>query len=146
MNENKIMKFGYEDTDKKIEVDIYGLIFEINKEEMNNKNIDMLNSNDENAIKNEINALIGENAVDRINEKRKQDGYNEMTIDVEVAILTCIFKAYMTASASTIVDAVNETPKEFEQYYNPQRNYNNNYNRYNGYNRYERRNMRYGRR
>ena len=37
------MKFGYEDTDQKIEVEIYGLIFEINKKNIVNKDIDNIN-------------------------------------------------------------------------------------------------------
>jgi hypothetical protein len=134
---NKIMKFGYEDTDKKIEVELYGLIFEINKEKILDKNTDILNSDNENAIRDEIKEIIGEDSIDKINKKRKEDGYNEMTLDVEIAVLTCLFKAYMTASADTLVDEINETTNKYK---------NDGYIQRNGKpNRYERRNRYYRR-
>ena len=110
---NKIMKFGYEDTDKKIKVELYGLIFEINKEKILDKNTDILNSDNENAIRDEIKEIIGEDSIEKINKKRKEDGYNEMTLDVEIAVLTCLFKAYMTASADTLIDEINETTNKY---------------------------------
>lgn len=134
---NKIMKFGYEDTDKKIEVELYGLIFEINKEKILDKNTDILNSDNENAIRDEIKEIIGEDSIDKINKKRKEDGYNEMTLDVEIAVLACLFKAYMTASADTLIDEINETKNKYKNDGYIQRN--------NKPNRYERRNRYYRR-
>lgn len=129
--DNKIMKFGYEDTDKKIEVELYGLIFEINKEKILNKNTDVLKSNDEDVIRNEIKEIIGEDAIEKINNKRKEDGYGEMTLDVEIAVLTCLFKAYMTFSADMLINGVNETAGKYtnnKQYNNRyERRYNNRY-------------------
>lgn len=127
--DNKIMKFGYEDTDKKIEVELYGLVFEINKEKILDKNTDTLNSNDEQVIENEIKDIIGEDAIEKINNKRKADGYNEMTLDVEIAVLTCLYKAYMTASADTLVDGINQTTNKYANVFENKK-----------YNRYERRN------
>jgi len=127
--DNKIMKFGYEDTDKKIEVELYGLVFEINKEKILDKNTDTLNSNDEQVIENEIKDIIGEDAIKKLNDKRKQDGYNEMTLDVEIAVLTCLYKAYMTASADTLVDGINQTTNKYTNAFENKK-----------YNRYERRN------
>jgi hypothetical protein len=139
--ENKVMKFGYEDTDKKIEVELYGLVFEINKKKILDKNTDILNSKDEDVVRNEIKEIIGEDSIEKINNKRKADGYDEMTIDVEIAVLTCLYKAYMETSANTLIDGINETANK----------YTNNDENYNGYkkpyNRYERRyNKRYYRR
>lgn len=130
--DNKIMKFNYEDTDKKIEVDIWGLIFEINKEKILDKNVEVLESKDEDVIKREIKEIIGEDAIEKLNNKRKEDGYNEMTLDVEIAVLTCLFKAYMTASADTLINGINETTNK---YTDNKYNYNRQNRRYNKYHR-----------
>ena len=139
--ENKVMKFGYEDTDKKIEVELYGLVFEINKKKILDKNTDILNSKDEDVVRNEIKEIIGEDSIEKINNKRKADGYDEMTIDVEIAVLTCLYKAYMETSANTLIDGINESANKYT-------NNEGNYNDYKKpYNRYERRyNKRYYRR
>lgn len=131
---NKVMKFGYEDTDKKIEVDIYGLIFEINKEEISKIDLTSFDQNDEKAIEKLINMIIGNDAVDKINEKRKQDGYSEMTIDVEVAVVSCLYTAYINAATNPIEDVASDLNNTYKQY--------NNYNRRN----YRKNNYRYGRR
>lgn len=132
---NKIMKLNYEDTDKKIQVDIYGLIFEINKEEISKiKAEDYENSEDEKAIEKLINLIIGNDAVDKINEKRKQDGYNEMTIDVEVAVLSCLYTAYINAATNPMEDVANNINKTYERY-NTNYNYRNNRKNYNRYGR-----------
>ena len=140
--ENRRLSFGYEDTDKKIEVELYGLIFEINKEKIVDKDINNINENDENEVENEIKELIGENSIEKINKKRKNDGYKEMTLDVEVAVLTCIYKAYITATSGTMIDEILNTNKEIEE---KVRNNASNREQRRNYNRNHRRNYRYRR-
>ena len=111
---NKVMKFGYEDTDKKIEVELYGLVFEINKEAIINKDIKELDGNDETKIENEIEDVLGKGTIEKINNKRMSDGYDKMTLDVEVAVLTCIYKAYITATTGNMIDEINNTSREME--------------------------------
>lgn len=111
---NKVMKFGYEDTDKKIEVELYGLVFEINKEAIVNKDIKTLEENDETKIENEIEDVLGKGTIEKINNKRMSDGYGKMTLDVEVAVLTCIYKAYITATTGNMIDEINNTSREME--------------------------------
>lgn len=111
---NKVMKFGYEDTDKKIEVELYGLVFEINKEVIINKDIKELDGNDETKIENEIEDVLGKGTIEKINNKRMSDGYGKMTLDVEVAVLTCIYKAYITATTGNMIDEINNTSREME--------------------------------
>lgn len=141
--ENKRLRFGYEDTDKKIEIDLYGLIFEINKEKIVDKDINNIDGRNENEVENEIKELIGENSIGKINNKRKNDGYKEMTLDVEVAVLTCIYKAYITATSGTMIDEIINTNKEIEEKVRnnavnreQRRNYNRNYRRNYKYRRY----------
>ena len=81
---NKVMKFGYEDTDKKIEVELYGLVFEINKEAIINKDIKELDGNDETKIENEIEDVLGKEAIEKINNKRIADGYGKMTLSSSI--------------------------------------------------------------
>lgn len=113
--ENKVLCFSYKDTDKKIEVSLYDLVFEINKEKIIDKDIDDVNKRSENEVENEIKELIGEDSIDKINKKRISDGYNSMTLDVEVAVLTCIYKAYITATSGTMIDEIINTNKEIEK-------------------------------
>jgi len=112
--ENKRLSFGYEDTDRKIEIELYGLVFEINKERILNKDIEKINENDEEAIEKEIEDIIGSGSVEKINNKRLSDGYNKMTLDVEIAVLTCIYKTYITATSGTMVDEIIETNRNME--------------------------------
>ena len=108
---SKRVSFGYEDTDQKIEVDIYGLVFEINKKNIVDKDLKDINE-DEDTIEREIREVIGEDSIEKINNKRLKDGYDEMTLDVEIAVLTCIYKAYITATSGTMIDEVMNTNKE----------------------------------
>lgn len=141
----KIMKFGYEDTDQKIEIDLYGLVFEINKERILNKDINSVNSNDEEKIKDEIEDILGKGTIEKINNKRINDGYNEMTLDVEVAVLTCIYKTYIEFTTGQMIDGINNSnnkmlneAQNMNSYNREERRYNrNNYRRNNGrYRRY----------
>ena len=142
--ENKRLSFGYEDTDKKIEVDLYGLIFEINKKNIVDKDISNIDEKNEKNVENEIKELIGEDSIEKINDKRIKDGYKKMTLDVEVAVLTCIYKAYITATSGTMIDEIINTNKEIEDRVKDnainreqRRNYNRNYRRnYRHYRRY----------
>lgn len=112
--ENKILKFGYEDTDKKIEVNLYGLIFEINKKNIVDKDISNIDDKNEKNVENEIKELIGEDSIEKINDKRIKDGHKKMTLDVEVAVLTCIYKAYITATSGNMIDEIINTNKKIE--------------------------------
>lgn len=112
--ENKRLSFGYEDTDKKIEVELYGLIFEINKKKIIDKDIENINKRSENEVENEIKEIIGEDSIEKINNKRMNDGHKKMTLDVEVAVLTCIYKAYITATSGNMIDEIINTNKEIE--------------------------------
>ena len=134
---SKRVSFGYEDTDQKIEVDIYGLVFEINKKNIADKDLNDI-SEEEDSIEREIREVIGEDSIEKINNKRLKDGYDEMTLDVEIAVLTCIYKAYITATSGNMIDEVMNTNKELENKARnldsemnreQRRNYNRSYNR-----------------
>lgn len=128
---NSRLKLDYKDTDKKIEIDIYGLMFEIKKgieeidtEELKNKkNID---------IEEIIDEILGSGSTEKINKKRKEDGYEEMDSQVALTIIGTAVNAYVNASINPVNNVIN--------------NYNEKVSRINTFeNRRQRRNYRYRR-
>lgn len=116
---NNIMKFGYEDTDKKIKVELYGIVFEI---KLDNKKIKELeNVKDEISLKEmemHIDEILGENAVKKINEKRKSDGYKEIDEDIALHIFMCIFQAYSNSYIGNITNYMENSNTKLENQYN----------------------------
>ena len=116
---NNIMKFGYEDTDKKIEIDLYGIEFKI---KLDNKKIKELeNVKDEISLKEmemHIDEILGENAVKKINEKRKKDGYKEIDENVALQIFMCIFQAYSNSYIGNITNYMENSNNKIENQYN----------------------------
>lgn len=139
--EDKRLKFSYEDTDKKIEIDLYGIIFEINNldslEELEN-----LDAENGNAVEAQLEKILGKGAIEKINNKRISDGYKKLDLNVELSILGCIFEAYAKSMTGNVLDratnAVNSINKDINRANirnrEQRRNYNRNNNR-NGYNR-----------
>lgn len=118
------MKIGYENTDKKIEIEIYGLKFEIkNVEKLEEyKEID---DNDLETLKEILNILLGDDAVEKINKKRKEDGYKEIDNQVALNIFMGIFKAYTSEYMNDIVDSYDKVERKLEGYNRrTRRNYN----------------------
>ena len=93
-------KLNYEDTDRKIELEIYGLIFEVidakELKEQNKINISEI-----------IDKIFGNGATDKINKKRIQDGYEVMDTQVALTIISYAVNAYVNASVSPINEVIN---------------------------------------
>lgn len=141
--ENRKLSFGYEDTDKKIEMNLYGLDFEI-------KNLDSveefkkLDRNDNNAIEAQLEKILGEGAIDKINKKRLSDGYSELDLSIELNILGCIFETYAKSMTDNVLgkvtNAIDEMDNKVNNVTNINREQRRNYNRNNrGYRRNYRR-------
>lgn len=136
MEESKIRKFGYEDTDEKLEIDLYGIIFEI-KDIDNVKKIENIDRNDKNVVEEYLKKILGDDCIQKINTKRKSDGYSELTLIIELNILGCIFEVYGEKMANSVLKRVANTAN---MYNNNVNNFKNNFNReqrrnYNKYNR-----------
>lgn len=91
-------KIGYEQTDRKAIVDIYGLEFEIKKigknllDEIEKiKNEDMT---DEKELYKYVDLFLGDSASEKINAKRKQDGKEEMDYQAILVIIDIVLDAY----------------------------------------------------
>lgn len=99
-------KLNYEDTDRKIELEIYGLIFEVKKEI---EDIDAKELKEQNKINISeiIDKIFGNGATDKINKKRVQDGYEVMDTQVALTIISYAVNAYVNASVGPINEVIN---------------------------------------
>lgn len=139
-NNKKRYSLGYDRTDKNVEIDIYGLVFNLNigeiehvKENSNNMSIDE-----------QIERILGENAIEKINKKRAQDGYDELSANGKTTILGFIIETYTRVLSGNMINAITDTigdiDKQVKDFNNnnfnrAQRRYNNRYNG-NNYRRY----------
>lgn len=134
--EDKRLKFGYEDTDKSIEIELYGLVFEI-KNLDSIENLKSLDRNNEAVIEEQLEKILGNGSIEKINNKRRKDGHKELDLNIELNILGCIFETYAKGMAGAIlgrtvkaVEGINEDMNDFKgQNRKERRNYNRNYNR-----------------
>lgn len=141
MEDRKVLSFGYEDTDKSIEINLYGLVFEI-KNLHNVNDLENLDRNNSNAIEAQLEKILGEGAIDEINRKRINDGHKELDLNIELNILGCIFEAYARSTTGNMLNrvtkAVDDINKDVNNVTSMNREQRRNYNR----NQYRRRNYR----
>lgn len=135
--DNKVYKFDYKDTDKKIEIELYGLVFEIKN--LNSEKVEELqgiNRNDNSILERQIESILGEGCIEKINNKREKDGYKKLTVDIELNILGCILNAYANATVDNLSNGINNTLENVNNKVNDminmgnreqRRNYNRNY-------------------
>ncbi len=103
--EDKRISFGYEDTDKKIEVDFYGLVFEINNLDSIGE-LKKLDQDNEDVIEAQLEKILGKGAIEKINRKRVSDGYKELDLNIELNMLGCIFEAYAKGTTNNVLGRV----------------------------------------
>lgn len=111
--ENKRLSFGYEDTDKKLEIELYGIIFEINNLD-DVKELENIDRNNVNVIEAQLERILGRGAIEKINRKRNQDGYKKMDINIELNVLGCIFDVYAKSMLNGFTDKISNTINEVE--------------------------------
>lgn len=126
------LSFGYEDTDKSIEIDLYGLVFEI-KNLDNIEDLKSIDKNDSNNIEAQLEKILGNGAIEKINRKRLSDGYRELDLNIELNILGCIFETYAKTTTGNVlgrvVNTINDVSKDINQFSNKNREQRRNYNR-----------------
>ncbi len=125
-------KLGYKDTDRELEIEIYGLTFKLPK--INKKLQDDINElekekEDINSLNKSINLLLGEGAIDKINAQRVKDGYEEL----DLLNITQIIGFIGSIIGKEIIKIRNENKQNYDfkdgyRNYN-KRPYNNNYRR-----------------
>lgn len=118
------MRIGYENTDKKIEIEIYGLNFEI-------KNVDKIREyedvkdDDLNGLEKMIESLIGEGSINKINEKREKDGYGKIDSTIALNILVCISQQYISEYTDNIMQPFEKSMNRINNFNRETRRYNN---------------------
>ena len=118
------MRIGYENTDKKIEIEIYGLKFEI-------KNVDKIKEyenvedNDLNGLEKMIESLIGEGSINKINEQREKDGYGKIDSTIALNILVGISQQYIAEYTENIMQPFEKSINRINNFNRETRRYNN---------------------
>jgi hypothetical protein len=126
------MKIGYENTDKKIEIEIYDLKFEISNVEKL-KEYEDIKDDDLNGLEKMIEIVLGEGSVQKINEKRLKDGYKEMNSTIALNMLSEISSIYIKEYANKIIEPIHKAYNEMNKYSVKRQNYNNRGKRYGRY-------------
>lgn len=112
--EDKRISFGYEDTDKKIEVDFYGLVFEINDLDSIGE-LKKMDRDNEDVIKAQLEKILGKGAIEKINRKRVSDGYKELDLNIELNMLGCIFEAYVKGTSNNVLGRVTKATEDINK-------------------------------
>ena len=121
-------------SDRNVEVDIYGLNFEMNISEIES----VENNKDNMSIDEQIERILGKNAIEKINNKRLKDGYEELNANAKTTILGFIIETYtrvlsdnMINSVTNVVGDIDKHMKDFtnSNFNRVQRRYNERYNR-----------------
>ena len=122
-------ELSYNDTEREIEVKIYGLNFKISDkiEKLNTEEIQKQAETDEKIIEKVIDDILGENATQKINEQRVKDGYDEMNLNVQTQVLNWIVQQY----TDEVLEPINKTVNRIQnRNYRRNGKYNNRYRRY----------------
>ena len=128
---NSKYKFGYEDSDKKIIVDIYGLEFEI--KEITKDDILKIQEDKEDVEKINIyiEKLLGNGSIEKINKKRIEDGHEEMNLTIKVGLLAFVAQTYFKEMTNQVNNMYNSFDNVQKININRRNNkYNRNYRRY----------------
>lgn len=117
------MKIGYENTDKKIEVEIYGIPFEIkNVDKM--KQFEDIEDDDLNGLEEILETLLGEGAIEKLNNQREKDGYKKIDSTIALNLLVGISDLYMNTYTENIMQPLEKSAERINKY-------NKKFNRYN---------------
>ena len=146
MNNEKKYRWGYDSIDKEYEVEILGLVFNLNIGE-----IEKARENKDNlSIDGQIERIIGEKSIEKINNKMKADGHNELTANGKTVILGFLIETYMKVLRHTmtnrVTSAIGNIQQDIDNNINRagRRGFNNQYNNRNIY-KYNNRNNNYRR-
>ena len=129
------MKIGYENTDKKVEIEIYGLVFEIRNVDKI-KEFENVEDDDLNGLEKMIESLLGDGAINKLNDKRKEDGYEKIDSTIALNLLVGISQVYMNSYTNKIMQPLENNVRRINNYNRETRRYNNRNRRRGKYGRY----------
>jgi hypothetical protein len=111
MNNEKKYSLDYNDIDKEYEVEILGLVFNLNIGE-----IEKARENKDNlSIDGQIERIIGEKSIEKINNKMKADGHNELTANGKTVILGFLIETYMKVLSNNMTNRVTSAIGNIQQ-------------------------------
>lgn len=141
MSDKERLSFGYEDTDKSIEIELYGLNFEINNLD-NIEELENLDGNNGNVIEAQLEKILGAGSIEKINRKRISDGRKKLDLNIESNILGLIFETYAKSMSGSVLGrvtkAVDDINKDINNNMNREQRRNYNKNKYRGNRNYRR--------
>lgn len=123
----------FKDTDRKFKEKIYGIEFEINVNEL--EKIDTDKVSEETNTNDILEKILGEGACEKLNNKRKENGYEKLNTNIGLAIIMAIIKDYVEFTFSPIDEIANHYNRVEKRITNINRKQRQSYNRRNIYNR-----------
>lgn len=128
--ENKINKISFEDTDKDLDIEIYGEKFKLNENKLINVNTDEIKE-DEDQLERLLEDILGEGSIEKLNKIRKENGYEKMEASQELAVLEAVIRVYTDA----ILKPIDSMANTYDRVQNAGNRYNRRNNQFrNGYN------------
>ena len=89
--------------------------------------LENLDKNNYNSIEEQLEKILGKGSIEKINNKRRKDGYQDLDINIELNILGCIMETYAKSMTNNtlgrVLDSVNDMNKDIDNVIN------NNFNR-----------------
>ncbi len=134
MIDNRKIKIGFEDTDKKTKVEIYGKEFEIDESrlsELKTRTEEVAEEKDINVMYKILDEIVGDGTAETLNNIRKENGYEEMKVNHVLPILLKLLEVYTKKMFEPLEEAenkFNDVYRKINRY--ERRNYRNNRNRY----------------
>ena len=131
----KLRKVSFEDTDKDLDIEIYGETFKLNENKLININVDEVREN-ENELETLLEDILGKGSIEKLNNIRKENGYEKMEASQELAVLEAVLRVYV----DSILKPIEGMTNSYNRVQNAGNRYdrrNNQYNR-NNYNKYRR--------
>ena len=122
-------ELSYNDVKKDIEVVIFGIKFKVSNkiEKINEQEILEKTKDNENVVEEIINEILGDNAIEKINNKLIEEGHEKMDLNIQTKVLNWTLNQY----ADELLSPINETVNKMQNYNrNYRRNKRNRYRRY----------------
>ena len=118
------MRIGYENTDKKMEIEIYGIKFEI-KNVDKIKEFENVEDDDLNGLEKMIESLLGKGAIEKLNNQREKDGYEKINSTIALNILVGISQTYINEYTNNIMQPLEKNIDRINNYNRNTKRYNN---------------------
>lgn len=104
--------FGYEDVKNDIEVDIFGLTFKYNL--YNTDHFNEIRQGRNLSLKEQVELMIGDGAIEKINKKRAMDNYPPLAANEITQIISFLINTYQNQLSNNILNGTIENLKQIK--------------------------------